>query len=542
MKLDTTSVSSPYFGPGVFDDAQRCPARASIALMGRSPARDEGAEATSVRPIVPAKMTGGGWLATMTLLKVLAREGSTALWVEGTHPITDLNALASDRIPELPAAVRDFAVDIVGGLLDAQAHTGLVLPYDPAFISRPYRGGTLHAGGVFIFAGADDTQVWRLTLGGARETEVRRNWALTAAYAVAESRSAGVKSHRIAVHEFDAANVSSSHIGTWTAEGVEREFTVQADPRLAAMAHDLTVSPGAHCASCRFVAACPAVPQSTGMLPGVSRQPQVVAVSASDLRSFSSCPARYELLTVQGLARVPVAPTAAMARGSVVGAWLTAAHSSAPHLSCTPPIEPLSADTLATHGGVAKALQVVEDWLSFEGEGIHGDAAAMLGHHTSVCPAGEADAGSQVTQRTHVILDTDTQILLVTRPDSEYKLDGDTIWRETKTRAVTRPRDALYLVQEDLTAAAYVVHLASVAGPQACLEWEELTPEAAEVTVLLLDDSVLIDQARHVLAGAVADLLRDEVRAPNPGAPCAGCGAKRWCPAARAPAQPLHTP
>lgn len=533
MRLGTNSISTPYFGPRVFEDAQRCPALASIALMGRSPTPESHAESEGASAIVAAKMDGGGWMAAMTLLKALAYEGKTTSWASGTHAAQDLTALAMRRIPNLPAGVREFAVTTVEGLLEAQAETSEVLPFVPGFISRGYRGGTLHAGGVFLFAAGNVTQVWRLILGSGRSDRPQHDWALTAAYAVAESRrsDSGMAAHRVSVHEFHASDGSSDTIASWTLEEVEQRFTAELDPRLASMAHNLTVTPGAHCSSCRFVAACPAVPHTTGLLPGVPRQPQVTTVSPSDLKSFGVCPARYDLLSVQGLSRTLVASSTAMARGSTVDAWLTAAHSNPDAGRCAPPEVPLTDNLLAREPAVAATLETLADRPSQEYDDALNTVVAMLRQHESVCPVRDADPHSHATQRTHALLDLDTQILLVTRPDSEYTVQGTTTWRETKTRAAIRPRLALDVVQEDLAAGAYVLTLHAIEGTEACLEWEELSSEAGEVTVLLCDDTEMVDRARHIMAGAVADLLRDEPRQPRPGVACQSCAASRWCPA-----------
>jgi len=83
-----------------------------------------------------------------------------------------------------------------------------------------------------------------------------------------------------------------------------------------------------------------------------------------------------------------------------------------------------------------------------------------------------------------------------------------------------------------VTAALYLTVLASGARDTPdVLEWEELSSDSQELTILPADDQELLNtaRARARVSAAVADLISDEAYPARPGVRCAGCAAKRWC-------------
>src|SRR5579875_2822680 len=159
--------------------------------------------------------------------------------------------------------------------------------------------------------------------------------------------------------------------------------------------------------------------------------------------------------------------------------------------------------------------------------------AVMARRHLGICPLADAETGSGtlVTQTDVAALDAGSRVLLVARPDATYQRGGAVVWRETKTRTTLVPRAAQQLVETDVTAALYLILLASgTSGTADTLEWEELSVDGHGLTVLPADDEDLVEAARARVSAAVADLLSDSVLPPRIGAGCAACAARRWCP------------
>jgi len=196
----------------------------------------------------------------------------------------------------------------------------------------------------------------------------------------------------------------------------------------------------------------------------------------------------------------------ALRRGQVIDDWLTANH--ARGAACC------AADVARLH------VETGDD-----------AATSMATHHIGVCPLADSSVRNLCLQTDVAALDTTSRVLLVARPDSVYRRDGAAVWRETKTRNLLKARTAGSLVEADITAALYLVLLCSGAGgvPDA-LEWEELSAEAHELTILSADDDDLVESARTHVSSAVADLVGDTIFPTRVGIQCGGCTARRWCP------------
>lgn len=499
MELPTGPASTPYFGASIFQEASRCPAWASTKLMGNRPPPDPDR-------LTPPKLDRGGWLATSKLLGLLADLAPTSTWSAGTHPVEDLAQLAHDRLADVPDPVQEFAAGLVEALLDAQSSTGVPMDFHPAFISRAFRGGQIHRGGGFIFTGNDAAQIWRLRFAaGPREATEAQGWALTAAFAICEQFPTAL---RIEVYELNATTAEIKQVADWPRDAVEEQFHRDTEEALRQLAHDTRVQPGGYCASCKFIASCPGVTVAD-FLPGVPATTAIQKVTASELKDYDTCPARYELLVTQGLPRVPAESTDAMTRGSAIDAWLTLNHTTG---------------RACDHDDVDNLAHATPD------------AESIGHHHLSVCFLGDDDATDVLSQQTHVLVDRKSRVMLVARPDAEYQRGGRTVWRETKTTSAGRSWDAMSLVQADITAALYLLMLTTLEGVNAdALEWELLSPLGAEVTILAADDDELVETARRTVSAAIADLRSDDTRSPRPGPRCEKCSAAKWCPDAEQP-------
>jgi hypothetical protein len=502
--LAVGSPGSPWFGPRVFDDAARCPAKAAVTLRGYElPAHSRG------EPL--AKLTGGAWLATARLLEELASRGPTSAYMAGQHPVIHLSRLAASLLPQESRAVRDFAVDAAEALLDAQAVTAGAFDYYPAFIKMPFGSGQMHAGGVFAFRGpAGEWQIWRLRMTTARPaSEMSRGWAATGAYCLAGHLDYEADDPLQVVQAFEvgATGGSVEQIARWTREELDAEFAVLRSGILRRMADDLRVRAGSHCAGCAFVGNCPAATRVEGLLHLVPRQPAVRKVTATDLRTHADCARRYQLLSLQGLPGEALTGEALL-RGQALDTWLHANH---------------MRGTACTEADVHRFLTETSDPLG----------AAMARHHLAICPLADAETsrGTLAAQIEVAALDPGSRVLLVARPDTIYQRQGAVVWRETKTRTTLTPRASRQLIETDVTAALYLVLLASSAsGPPDALEWEELAADGHELTVLLADDNDLVEAARTHVSAVVADLLSDSAFVPRIGAGCTECAARRWCP------------
>jgi hypothetical protein len=503
--LTVGQAGRPWFGPRVFDDALLCPAKAAVMLMDFTlPA--------GCRSEPLAKPSGGGWIAAAELLRELARLGPTSSYLTSLHTVTDLGKLAASLLPGESRSVREFAVTAAEAVLDAQASTAVEdFNYYPDFVKVPFGRGQMHAGGALPFKGpAGKWQIWRLRMTTARPvSEASRGWAIMAAYCLAgylDSDGQGPL-QSVDVFEVGAAGGQIERLGSWTRPAVIADFGTLQGRVLRNMAGDLRAHGGSHCTACVFVGNCPAAARVEGLLQHVRRQSTVRKVSATDLRTYADCARRYQLLTVNGLPGEQLTGESLL-RGEAVDAWLRVNHLR----------------------GSACAEEDVSPFLSATRDAV---GAAMAGHHLAICPLGDpaVTAGTLICQPDVAALDAASRTLLVARPDAVYNRGGAAVWRETKTRTAASSRDAMQLVETDITAALYLTLLASgVTGPPDALEWEELTADGGELTILPADDRDLVEAARARVSASVSDLLGDGAYPPRVGVGCSTCSPRRWCP------------
>ena len=503
--LAVGSRRSPWFGPRVFDDAAKCPAKAAVDLSGYE-------LPVGLKPEPLAKLTGGPWLGSARLLRELASRGPTSAYATDKHSVPNLSHLAASLLAKESRPVREFAIDAVEALLDAQAATAEGFDYYPDFIKMPFGSGEMHAGGAFPFsAPGGQWQIWRLRMSTVQAVSgISRGWAVTAAYCLASYLDHEGEDPLRAVEAFETSAIGGAverRIARWTRAELDTEFSALRNTTLQSMARDLQVRAGSHCASCRFVGNCAAAPRVQGLLRHVPRQRVVRKVTATDLRTHADCARRYQLLSVCGLPAEALSGEAVM-RGQSIDKWLNANH---------------NRGTACAEDDVFRFLTETADELG----------AAVGTRHLAICPlAGLHIKGAALTAQTDVAaLDAASQVLLVARPDAIYRRDGAVVWRETKTRNTITPRAAQQLVETDVAAALYLVLLASGAsGIPDALEWEELSADDHELTVLPVDDKDLVECARAHVSAAVANLLSETEFPPRIGAWCLDCAARTLVP------------
>lgn len=495
---------SIWFGPRVFDDVARCPAKAAVALNGYELPGGS-------RPEPPAKFTGGAWLATARLLRELAAHGPTSAYAAGQHSVAHLDQLAAVVLSKEIRPVREFAIAAAEALLDAQVATDTGFDYYPAFIKMPIGSGEMHAGGAFAFSRpVGQWQIWRLRMTALRTASgISRGWATIAAYCLAGHLDYEGLHPLEAVETFETGAISGpvERTARWTRAELNAEFAATGSSKLKTMAANLQVSGGSHCAECIFVGNCPAAPRVEGILQHVPRQPTVCKITATDLRTHADCARRYQMISLVGLPREAPSGEALM-RGQFLDAWLCANH----------------------NRGTGCAEVDVHRFLTETADEF---GAAMARRHLGICPLSDPSTtiGTLTTQTDVAALDMYSRVLLVARPDAIYHRDGAVVWRETKTRTTLTPRTAEHLVETEIAAALYLTLLASGAsGVPDALEWEELAANGHELTVLSADNGDLVEYARAQVSAAVADLLSENAFLPRPGIRCRTCAVRRWCP------------
>jgi hypothetical protein len=398
----------------------------------------------------------------------------------------------------------------VENLLDAQVTTTpCAFDHDPVFIKTPFGSGEMHAGGAFAFKGtAGAWQLWRLRTSTPRPiSDVSRRWALMAAYCLASylDHEGQEPLRAVEVFEVGAGNGLFERLGAWDRAALDTDFAVLRKGTLRDMAYDLQVRGGSHCSGCVFVGNCPAAPRIEGLLNFVPRQPTVLKVTPTDLRTYANCARRYQLLALQGLPGEQLAGEA-LHRGQNLDAWLNINH---------------MRDIPCTEADVQRLLSETGDQA----------IAAMATHHLGICPKADPEVSALTTQTYVAALDATSRILLVGRPDAIYLRDSGVVWRETKTHATLAPRSVEQLVETDIAAALYLILLGSGAsGTPDALEWEELSASGHELTTLLADDKDLVEAARAHVSAAVADLLADSTYVPRVGVGCIQCPVRGWCP------------
>ncbi|MEV2275352.1 PD-(D/E)XK nuclease family protein [Nocardiopsis sp. NPDC049922] len=281
--------------------------------------------------------------------------------------------------------------------------------------------------------------------------------------------------------------------------------------------------PGGDCLPCRVRDGCGRLPRTPGLL-GVqdrSRPRRTWSVTAG--RYHRECPAKahfHDLGLPAAGAEQPVGRHA-----EAVRSWLARLHSRAPARACT-------RDDLPVDRGA---------W-STDGVGLTGRAArvgaAMLEHHLTVCPLGDADR----TDPTHVDLpltvdDPLSDVLVRTGCDLVFRRGGSWVLRDLVAEEVDPVRDDPGLLAHHPRTALLVLLVAAKVLPvhtPPVIEIERLAPTGARVRTIDPAPQRIRSAARTAVRELAASWHADTAHLATPGPVCRACPYRRWCPEAGA--------
>ncbi|WP_420884027.1 PD-(D/E)XK nuclease family protein [Micromonospora sp. CPCC 205547] len=263
-----------------------------------------------------------------------------------------------------------------------------------------------------------------------------------------------------------------------------------------------------------------------GALYQVQRGPYTRSVSATDLRIYERCPARWYL---ERKLRLPPDLDAEVYgeeadRGRAIHHWLRVAH--ARSRACSE--DDLPDVSLRSHQDIA--FEDLDD-------ATYATIRPFLLHHVQQCPL----ANSVDVVRLESPLygwDVTADTIVVSSPDALYIRDSNLVVRETKTTNAELPPDA-DVARDGFEGIVYWL-LALLDGgwttrhgaTEGVVELEVLTPKGAEVFTYRTSDETLMLIAEARVANRVGQWHYDTEWQARPGAHCSACPMAIWCPEA----------
>nr|WP_157554204.1 PD-(D/E)XK nuclease family protein [Herbidospora sakaeratensis] len=310
-------------------------------------------------------------------------------------------------------------------------------------------------------------------------------------------------------------------LADWTAEEAAQRFSDHARNRYAAVLGGRDLRPGSDCVRCDGLAGCTALPEVPGLLglPAPHRGRRRRSLSASDLRIYDSCPARFHL-TRTLMIRDGQTENEAIRRGRAVDAWLTERHRQHPWTPCRSGPIP---------GGLPGLTEV--EWEP---------ALKMIRAHRAICPLDRLASTELVRPQWRLAAyDPVADVVVIADPDLLYTDAGGWVWRETKTASKRAWEGEPLLSRHPQLALAVLLMNAGVLGGEprrSRIELEILRENGAACEEIDPFDTATLQQARDVVSGLASGWADDEVYTPDPGKDCAKCEVRRWCPAGTDPA------
>jgi hypothetical protein len=334
---------------------------------------------------------------------------------------------------------------------------------------------------------------------------------------------------RLRVSEFSLAD--GGYRATFDGDGRQaRERYESCGQLLPEALGRLVFNPGSNCASCGFLAVCPAVPMRRGVLGVPGRAVATRALSATDLATYTRCPTAFLAQRRDHLPRAmrddgdDELGEQARARGTAAHSVLRWLHSRTPAVGCQdsdvpdPAVAPDAAAVLAELAGVA-----VNDYTV---------AHPYLRHHIDLCLLGFDGIGEWRPEQRVVRFDADADIVVVTTPDLTGVTDGgEPIWRETKT-ANWMPPDVEAALEVFPAFALNVAVLACEAPGRwlnAHAELEVLSRTGGQVFVVSLDEGQLVSFAQKIVADTARRYAADTEFARRVSNGCDWCPSFGWC-------------
>lgn len=299
-------------------------------------------------------------------------------------------------------------------------------------------------------------------------------------------------------------------------------------PMLRELPLGIEAKPGQRCGQCKLTGVCDALPRVTGALGPTTFGHQTRSVSPSALETYRQCPARWLLSHELHLPRT-VEYGEAQLRGLRVHEWLDTAHRRG--TACTYDDLPNPDDGM----GLAEPLMTREEYeLAFP----------LLLSHVEVCQLATEGAALIASERTFHAFDDSAEVVLVCKPDLTTSRGATIVFTEVKTSIHEGPSSAndafSSTLQVPMMLSMLAKGLAQALGFEAGeVRLEYLTPGEARVWTWSTDDAEQVKAAGRALKGAASSWHTDHEWQTRPGAHCAWCPVRQWCPDRDAYLQPL---
>jgi hypothetical protein len=416
--------------------------------------------------------------------------------------------------PYLDAAIRN-AIDAHTSIEDEIGALELVA-VNPE-IGPPERRLTVWAPLYATSDGVSEIRRFRLGSASASSDEDDQTWVRTAAW-VAATYPTEPPPTRIRVTEVGLADgsVQVAFDGSWEQA---RSMLDAVRPHLQVVANGSEARPGYQCGSCKIAGACDGLIHISGLLGPERPGHQTRSVSPSALETYRQCPARWLLAQELHLPRVEE-HSDAQARGVHVHQWLDAAHRRG--RACTFEDLPNPDDGM----GIAADLMTRDEYeLAFP----------ILLSHLDVCALAEKGSTFLASERVFYAYDADADVVVACKPDLATVRDDVLILTEAKTSLHQGPEsvdDAFSrTLQVPVMLNMLAKGLAAAEGyARGEVRMEYLTPSEARVWSWSTEDPEQVRLAAAAVNSAAAVWHVDHEWPTRPGAHCAWCPVRQWCP------------
>lgn len=383
-----------------------------------------------------------------------------------------------------------------------------------------FPGRQLTAWALMYESGDGCREIRRLRMTGGPSSGDATAWMAAAAKIAARDP----RPERVRVVEIGVGDSSLSVVFDGSAGEARALFEEKGRPFVPVLAAGGVPVPGRGCGDCKLVGGCSALVQIPGALGLTSRGIATRSVSASDLETYTRCPARWLLERDQHLPK-QADITPGQARGIAVHRWLRAAHQRG--VAC-------SERDLPAPGSAS--LGVAEGVLD---ESEYATAYPYLVHHVDQCPLAAPNATCVVSEESVYCYDSVADLVAATKPDLRFTVADTFVLFETKTLDGELPGDdgeafdAWFSVAWGLTVLAHGLarHQGVSRGE---LRLEVLTPSGGRVFVFETGDALYVRLARDEVRLRVSDWHTDDQWEANPDRHCEWCPVARWCPSAEA--------
>lgn len=424
--------------------------------------------------------------------------------------------------------LRSYVAHSIENYLDAheasEAEIGEPLAVAERNPSIDGQGRSLNVWGPLYTSSSGVREIRRVRIGAARvEPEPGdMRWAATAAE-VARRVNAGTIASRIRVVEVGLADGSRAVLLDCDPQQVVTTFAAQVRPHIESMTTQDHVVTGWDCNGCKAAGGCEALIPMDGLFDLTRSRLGTRSVSASALKTYSECPARW-LMTKEIHLPQNRDESHSQVRGNAVHRWLALAHSRG--TAC-------AFSDLPTPGEESGIADGVLDALEYE------LAFPYLLNHVNDCPLAQAGAVVVGVEKDVRGFDHHADLLAVARPDLLYMDDDVLVVREVKSseREYAGGRDEAYdrNRQVPFMLRMFASGLASKYGvASGRVEIELLTPQSQSVFTWSTDDAALSLIAADDLTRSVEEWHEDGEWRTKPGPQCTRCPVARWCPDADA--------